>query len=78
MYLAFLSLNLNKLMDAINQHYNLGMAKLTVQKKNTTNKHMITIFSKKYSYADKKELLKNILLIDQLSLDDMRKMKSKF
>ena len=68
MYLAFLSLNLIKLMDA----------KLTVQKKNTTNKHMITIFSKKSSYADKKELLKNILLIDQLSLDDMRKMKSKF
>lgn len=52
MYLAFLSLNLNKLMDAINKHYNLGMAKLTVQKNNDIesikekNKHDYNFFQK--------------------------------
>lgn len=73
----------NKLMDAINKHYNTSMAKLAVDKNKDIESlkqkytDMMTFFIKNNFKQSIEDALRNMYLINQFSLEEMQVMKSK-
>ena len=73
----------NKLMDAINKHYNTSMAKLAVDKNKDIESlkqkytDMMTFFIKNNFKQSIEDALRNMFLINQFSLEEMQVMKSK-
>ena len=73
----------NKLMDSINKHCSSTMAKLEVDKNKDIESlkqkyiDLMTLFLKHFSHIAIEESFRNILLINQFSLEYMRIMKSK-